>query len=270
MKSITMNINVNFTYENICSILFKFWMNYVIISNKKIWLTICVTNINNISFTLIKNLPFNTSDYLDVFTVLKQKFEGEIMHNKRDKLSSITFSYYFDSKNNIYTYIDIDNCDYILFICFFTIMFFNVLLLIVLIIFDIIYINIDTVNEFEYIPPKFVKSNISINLKQNINNSIFTIFIDLFNTKSSIKYFPSYFVPEHIKCENNNICILEYIYAHKFNILDYINNQNSLELINNEYANNLEVLNSELLSLIKEYSSTIKWIVNNNPLECNT
>jgi hypothetical protein len=108
MKNLTYNnINCKFTFKNVSLHLTKFWINEIMRFNslhnlfkpRKIWLTVIVANNNNRTFILIKNLPFNVSDYTDVIIVLKQVFENSILRDRIDILQSITFKFYIENKN---------------------------------------------------------------------------------------------------------------------------------------------------------------------------
>ena len=97
------NINLDFTFENVCSKLTTFWLNEVMTLNKsKVWLTIRVLNRNNRSFTLLTNLPFSTSEYTDVVIVLRQIFDTKFLSERQDILDRIDFEYYFEDKKSIY------------------------------------------------------------------------------------------------------------------------------------------------------------------------
>ena len=98
------NINVNFTFENVCSELLQFWINEVVKSNySKIWLTIIIIKNNNRSTTLIKNLPFNTSEYSDIIIVLKQMLDMKKSINK-GILKTIIFKYNFEKHKHVYNW----------------------------------------------------------------------------------------------------------------------------------------------------------------------
>ncbi len=87
-------VNKNFTLKNLSLYLTKFWFKEVCSARKKdyskVWLTIIVDTKHNRSYTLIKNLPFNTKDYGDVITVLKQNVYA---WNKDYHIKSIIFKY---------------------------------------------------------------------------------------------------------------------------------------------------------------------------------
>lgn len=94
-------INSNFTFENISLHLTKFWSNEAIKSGySKIWLTLTVDTIDNRSFTIIKNLPFNTVDYTDVTIVLKQLLSSYFFRakQKRYTIKNIILKYHFENK----------------------------------------------------------------------------------------------------------------------------------------------------------------------------
>jgi len=103
------------------------------------------------------------------------------------------------------------------------------------------------VNIFDNIYPILDKISQSTNVSQDISNNIFSIFLDLFKTNSSIKYFPSYFM-SNTRYENDTYTILELIYSQHYITL---NNQ---ELI---YINNIESIYNAMYNNIKEYSSIV-------------
>jgi hypothetical protein len=149
-----------------------------------------------------------------------------------------------------------------------SIIFYYVIILNILIYFsviDITFDNIAEVNIFNDIYPKYLEipQLTNTNIIKNIDKSLFGIFVDLFkSTNTSIKYFPSYFVGSGfgsncIRYENYSNTILELVYSQHFITL---NNQ---ELI---YMNNLESIYNVMLNNMKEYSSTVNWIINNNPI----
>jgi len=115
---------------------------------------------------------------------------------------------------------------------------------------DITFDNITEINIFDSVNPKYIEIPESINVTQNIDKSIFSVFIDLFkSTNTSIKYFPSYFVGSNcIKYENYDYTILELVYSQHFITLNnqeliYINKINSI--INN-LLNDLQSIRSIL------------------------
>jgi len=67
--------------------------------NKKIWLTVDVNTTTNTTFTLIQNLPFNTSDINDVLIVLKDRYKSNLLLSKVDMLNSITFTYHIKDRD---------------------------------------------------------------------------------------------------------------------------------------------------------------------------
>jgi len=241
MKLLTsFNINSDFTYKEICIYLYKFWTKNVnIFYRRKIWLTISVTNNNNTSFTLIKNLPFNTFDYNDVLIVLRQKFNDEMLDNKKDKLVNITFSYYFDSnfKINCFSINTLLNLYFIFFLLFYIIILFSILFYYYKIDLyysnDMILYNVSNINEisnFSY--EKYIDHNTNIN--------IFSKFTNLFKGDSSIKYFPSHFVNSNLNYYDRNYSLSEFIYLNHFIIIDRIDiNQCFKEIKNVEFLNEL-------------------------------
>jgi hypothetical protein len=101
-KIIYNNINSRFTFNNIWSLLTKFWINEVLNKKEytKIWLTIIVNNSNNKSFTLINNLPFNLNGYSDVLIVLRLVFKRISIICDKDVINSIVFKYNFEYKDD--------------------------------------------------------------------------------------------------------------------------------------------------------------------------
>jgi hypothetical protein len=177
---------------------------------------------------------------LGVFLVLKEIFKDNIFIDRKDKLKEITFTYYFDSNYKKIYYINI--FDFITFILF--ILLYSIILIITLFYLNIIDFNLfkDTYDLYE-ISPKIEEtykfSNIKFDTKC-VNHSIFGLFVDLFKTNYSIKYFPSYFISS-IRYENVNYSILELIHRQHFTII-----------------NNQELIFNATLNIMKEYSSTIK------------
>lgn len=87
------NINLDFTFENLCTYLELFWLDEVKgLKYSKIWLTIIVYN-KNWSFKLINSLPFNTLDFTDIFIVLKETFKHELLRNV-STMDDIAFKFY--------------------------------------------------------------------------------------------------------------------------------------------------------------------------------
>lgn len=93
--------------------------------------------------------------------------------------------------------------------------------------------------------------------QHNNNNNVVWKFIQLFNTNSSINYFPNYFIPKMINYQNDSLSTLEYIHSQQF----FLSNSNKIQSIN--YIKNLEML----YNICYEYSNDIKWIISNNPIK---
>lgn len=221
------NIFVNFTYNNVWSLLTKFWINEVI--NKKgyskIWLTIIVNNNKNKSFTLINNLPFNINDYTDVLIVLRQQFKTIYFYDN-DVIDSIDFKYYLEFKDDDYKK-DLYSTN--IQICIF------VLLILVLLICSLIvlWIIFQTYN-IEYIDEeilKYASKNIDYEEfnKTTYKRSIFSPFIELFDKKNN---FPSKFVDKNLDefkiwksddKSDNNIIFLDKIQDYE-SLVDFLVN----------------------------------------------
>jgi len=194
MQNTIYNINCLFTFNNILSLLTKFWINEVIISKtySKIWLTIIVNNKKNKSFTLINNLPFSTNSYTDVLIVLRQVFETSLIYDEH-VLNNIVFKYHFEYKDDYKKYLDITN----IFIHIILILIILILILSTLIMFLDIYqvYNIEYIDKevFNYASEKIKHSNeFTCEAEINTKRCIFSPFIDLFN--GTYTNFPSKFV----------------------------------------------------------------------------
>ncbi len=95
------NLNCEFIFNNIWSLLTKFWISEVITKkgSSKIWLTIIINHTSNKSFTLINNLPFRVKGYTNVLAVIKQVLNTSVFCEK-NKLKTIYFIYHFDAFQN--------------------------------------------------------------------------------------------------------------------------------------------------------------------------
>lgn len=211
------NINVNFTFKNVCLELILFWINEVVKSNySKIWLTIIIINKNNRSSLLIKNLPFDTSVYTDIIIVLKQTLETKKSVNK-DILKTIVFKYHFEKPKHVYNWNVFSKI--IVNIILFLITLFTIIAC-------LFFIFSDTNELF----------NIALNENQLISNNkvqeipleilsrkycIFDPFIKLFNTSNTVSYIPNYFIPSKLEVKNLDFNLLEYIIHNQYIILDY-------------------------------------------------
>ena len=231
MNTITCYYNIPFRCENIKKELYKFWISKAIEHrNSKIWLTVNVNVNNNITFTLIDNLPFNTLDYNDGLTVLENNFKSNLVLSKADMLNNITISYNIINKvtdyNHYYTKFNI---------CFFGFLFLIIIAFYYYTIYNksisIVYIPIETINEapIEY-----------SNYKPN--KCVFGLFSEVFKpTNSHYVYYPSYFAKYEI------------IYDNDYN---YYNNSYLPNHVT-EYINNTEKLVHDLITIATEYSSVI-------------
>jgi hypothetical protein len=232
----TYNINANFTFENICSQLTKFWINEVVKSNySKIWLTIIIVKKNR-SVILIKNLPFNTSEYTDIVIVLKQILETNKSINK-DLLNTITFKYSFEKRKPIYNR-NVINMVVVKIMLLFTILF----------IITCIYIMFLEGSQQLYIDlneNKFSSSNEVKEIFKEISstqNCIFDPFINLFKRSNQCSYIPSYFIPTKLDVKIYDFNLLEYIIHNQYTILD-------------KYTTDTLKLNTELNSIIEQYKT---------------
>jgi len=245
------NINANFTFENICSQLIKFWINEVVKSNySKIWLTIIINKKNNRRSILIKNLPFSTYDYSDVVIVLKQILNSNKSINK-DILKTITFKFNFDKHKHVYIWN-----------VFRRIIIKIILLLTTLFIITCIYIiffeevnqllNINHINE-----NIFSSNNVKAQgILQEIippKGGIFDSFINLFKRSSQYSYIPSYFIPTKTEVKISDFNLLEYIINNQYIILDQYT-MNSLKEIT-ELNNLLEQSQIFGNNLLEQYQT---------------
>lgn len=243
------NVNFNLNFENICLILEKFWINEVLTgNNSKIWLSITVYNKRKKVYTIFKNLPFNTNSYTDVVIVLKQIFNSSVLPNKKTVFTCMTFSFYLENKYGWKEY----SLDIIIFILYIISLICGIFILFY-IINEIIYlINVVDKNILEVVADITISENItkeSVYVKQT-NKCIFNVFIDLFNSSSSFKHCPDYFIDSKIKLinEKNNIPLTDYIISKQFYILN-----NTVQSFS-EYFNKNELLKYDLNSIVKEYS----------------
>lgn len=197
------NINANFTYNNVWSLLTKFWINEVINKKEysKIWLTITVNNNKNKSFTLINNLPFNVKDYTDVLIVLRQQFKT-INYDDNDVIDSIVLKYYLEFKDNDYKK-DLYNTNKLVYIF--------ILLILVLLICSLIILwvllqayNIECIDEeiLNYASKNIEckESYIEYEESNKIYNKrfIFSPFIELFDQRNNFPSFPSKFIDKNL------------------------------------------------------------------------
>ena len=111
-----------------------------------------------------------------------------------------------------------------------------------------------------YIDSIIKEDNLSICCNNNIKSYKYSIsnkFIESFQSNSSIKYFPNYFVNDNNNIRHfnkNDISILSLIYSKQFIILNHINNYNL------NHIKDIDIL----YNIYYEYSNNIKWIINNN------
>lgn len=207
MKNLTYNnLNSNFSFENVCLELNKFWANENILNNSKIWLSITVFNKQNKSITLINNLPFNTRDYTDINIVLKQVFETKAFSNRKDKINNIVFKYCLEdtkNSNNRYIIFVKDMLKYI--IPMLIILYFILITYVVFFQIDQLYtfeeINEDILNISNHIL-KSPEAGISVDI--NTKQCIFKPFITLFNKSASCNHYPSNFVEDNTTFKYNN------------------------------------------------------------------
>lgn len=253
MKLLTYyNINSNFTYENVILQLNRFWINEVKYINKtKIWLTIIVCNENNKSFILINNLPFNTSDFTDVLTVLEYAFQSKLLSARKDILKNITFKFKFDTRCSFTWYKFIKEVLLLLT---------NILILIILTYIGlIIYLEIFQLFSFDTNQDKlsifnnnFECSYIIINTDISIDNEkicIFDPFIKLMDKSNDYAAIPSYFTP--VKYELNNFEVND----NKYSILQYaLYNQNVKSAYN---LIDLKACIKDIIQIVDDYKNTI-------------
>lgn len=212
MKLTRSYINLEFTYKNVCYELYDFWMKHVMtFKGQKIWLTIRVNISNNTSFTLIKNLPFNTADYNDVYIVLEERLRNSLLISRADRLNSITFSY------NI-----VDN-EAIKKTSFLKINRINIFILILLFTVWISLFLLDSNSPISFIEEEPIY--IFNEEKSNINTSrcIFSPFIELFSkSHPSYNYFPSHFVANDVMLNINSkpLSLSEHIIYKQYLMLD--------------------------------------------------
>jgi len=242
------NIDTNFTFENICSQLTKFWINEVVKSNySKIWLTIIINKKNNRRSILIKNLPFSTYDYTDVVIVLKQILDSNKSINK-DILKTITFKFNFDK--HVYNW-NVIRRVIIKIILLLTTLF--IITCIYIIFFEVNHLlNINIINE-----NIFSSNNVKAQeILQEIippKGGIFDSFINLFKRSSQCSYIPSYFIPTKSAVKTYDFNLLEYIIKNQYIILDQYT-MNSLKEIT-ELTNLLEQSNTFGNNLLEQYQT---------------
>lgn len=233
------NINLNFTFNTIWSLLTKFWINEII--NKraysKIWLTIIVYNSHNKSFTLINNFPFNLDCYTDILIVIKQVFNTSFF-NDRDILNTIVFKYHLESKDNYKRDLYITN----IFI------FISIILLLILslICIFIIYLEIYPIYNLEFMDKEilyYADENLKNTKESNNISKLFIVnyFIELFNGST---YVPSKFVDVNL----NDFYVWKFLNSQGI-VLD-TNNTNLMKIIEELYSR-LEESESLAHDLIK-------------------
>ncbi len=245
------NINTRFTYNNVWTILTKFWLNEVLNqkSYSKIWLTLIVYNSNNKSFTLINNLPFNINNYTDILIVLKQVFNTNL-YKDNDILNTVVFKYHLEGKDNYKRDLKITQV-------YLSISILIIILLLLICIF-IVYISIYSTYNIEHIDKEtlnFACENLKIfnNKELNLNPSkqcIFRPFIDLFSVNTVV---PSGFI-------DKNLDELE-VFKPLFNY-----NETKAEINTNSYTDLLLKLNKRLVSHENLVDDLLK-MVEKNPLK---
>jgi len=189
--------NLPFTCNNISSELYKFWMDKIIEhKNKKVWLTVSATLTDNTRFTIIKKLPFNTSDYHDALIVLEDTFKSNLLLSKADLLKFISFNYCIKERKLESSLVV--KKTYALYIFAF--------LLIVLFI-SIYYYIIN--NE----PLYFWEMSTEIKTEKP-KRCIFGLFSELFKiSNSSYAYYPNQFLPSNMRYDTNfkELSILDHV-----------------------------------------------------------
>lgn len=258
MKSLIYNnINCTFTFENVCSQLTKFWVKESPKKYSKIWLTIIVCNKYNRSFILIRNLPFNTSDYTDVVIVLKQVFNTNTLSNRKDNLKNIVFKYHFENEYNWKVFfknisIYLIYIFYIIFLVFINfILFFEVSQLFNL--FETINNDVLVIYNESIVSSDIYKENSSLCTKR----SIFGLFTELFKvTNSYYEYCPSYFISNNLIYVNGNIS-LDYNVSKEFShqiILKQFGVIDNIVKSYTEYYNRNESLMHDLNAIRTEFT----------------
>ena len=186
--------------------------------------------------------------------------------NRKDKLVNITLSYSFIERNETkkFGYIIIYTLLFLILIIFLW-FYFLVFLFNIYVLYQILYNIVDTTvfineNEYEIYITNF-QSNYNNKLNTNYLDRFIELFksnyldrfIELFKSNSSIKYFPNYFVdvPSFNKYDKEIVYNLEPLYYN-------INNQRLNRI------NELESLVNEMYYCIKQYKSTVDWILNNH------
>jgi len=240
MKNITYNnINSKFSFENVCLELNNFWIKEKLFNNKKIWLTITVSNKQNKSFTLINNLPFNILDYTDVIIVLKQVFDNKMFSNRKDKINNIVFKYYLENKFDWKEY-SINVLIFILYSIFlvlstFIIFYATSVLFNVLLCSEIINNNLDVINE-NTISSNVIKENTFVKCT---NKCLFSVFSDFFDKSNFYRHYPG--------------CFIEYDYPYKYDNI-YLPDHAV------QYMNNAEALKCDLIAIATECTSILKYL----------
>lgn len=191
---------------------------------------------NNTTFTLIDNLPFNTSDYNDVLIVAENKFRSNLL-NRAYLLDSITFTYSIKNRqaSTLTKHIRIFIFTFILFSSLYCYFLLN--------------------NQYPCIMEMPI--NTVVISEDKPNKSIFGLFIELFKvTNTSYKHYPSYFLSDN----TNNVInvmyvrdpagsfILECVRFKQFTTLNYltqvtVEHLETMQIIRNEYSDIIGDLN---------------------------
>ena len=236
--------------------------NFKEFNHVKIWLTIRVIDTKNNSFILINNLPFNTDDYKDISMVIWDNYKDYFLMNSENRLESINFSYHqFDDKKNYQYKI---NLKWIMFLyrLFFVIFFIMIICILFIYIldyyeYDILLVkrDIPDVDENIRLEPHVYSSNLYYAKTNGFynslthHNSIFTLFIDLFNKTGTTyyNYFPSYFIPTSFNTPTVHISSIDIIVDNQYKIL-YNNTEN------------LHKLFLDLAHILHEYKQIVQYI----------
>jgi|SRR6266496_369044 len=155
--------------------------------NKKVWLTVNVTLTDNIEFTIIDKLPFNTSDYYDALIKLEDRFKSNLLLSRADLLDSITFIYFINERKLDSSFLMIKKTH---------IIYIFVFLLIILAISIYYYVIYNQ-------PLYFVEMSTEIKSEKS-NRCVFGVFSELFKiSSSSYAYYPSQFLPSNMRHYTN-------------------------------------------------------------------
>jgi hypothetical protein len=150
-------------------------------------LTVNVNITNNTTIILIKNLPFNTSDYNDALIVLEENFRSNLLLSKADMLNYITITYhivnkekyFISSMKNTYTFL--------------------ILASLLLIIYTGIYYYIIFTNQPLYIVEIPVET-----FDEKPNRCALGLFSEFFKINNpSYAYYPSQFLPSNMRYNIN-------------------------------------------------------------------